>query len=191
MPGSDDDGNDNSLLLQRYLEKICDGAPRLASPCAGMAWEDPGMNGSAPVVMTGITFCYIPMLEFQWTASNPMFEFNESFWPILCPRNALSHLQWIPGSLPNRTAVIPLPFLIVDLLRQLKNIFGLAGRSYRPHIDPSCTCDSIYKNAFTKLYIYGHQKKITITISMATTKMNIIIALISINKVRQFGVSAG
>ena len=83
-----------------------------------------------------------------------MFEFNESFWPILCPRNALSHLQWIPGSLPNRTAVIPLPFLIVDLLRQLKNIFGLAGRSYRPHIDPSCTCDSIYKNPFTKLYIY-------------------------------------
>ena len=34
-------------------------------------------------------------------------------------------------------------------------------------------------------------QKITITISMATTKMNIIIALISINKVRQFGVSAG
>lgn len=191
MPGSDDDGNDNSLLLQRYLEKICDGAPRLASPCAGMAWEDPGMNGSAPVVMTGITFCYIPMLEFQWTASNPKFEFNESFWPILCPRNALSHLQWIPGSLPNRTAVIPLPFLIVDLLRQLKNIFGLAGRSYRPIILTLHAPAIPFTRTHLQSYIYMGTPKITITISMATTKMNIIIALISINKVRQFGVSAG
>ena len=145
-----------------------------------MAWEDPSVNGSAPVVMTGITFCYIPMLEFQWTASNPMFEFNESFCVFfLCPRNALSHLQWIPGSLPNRTAVIPLPFLIVDLLKQLKNIFGLAGRSYRPHIDPSCTCDSICRNPFTKSSIYGHPKNYD----------NNFNGLISINKVRQFGVS--